>query len=426
MAKVIISRDKCLLRSLYQIPRGKYYSTNVNDVRSPLSGIRVMDLTRVVAGPYCTMLLGDLGAEILKIEEPGIGDQTRQWGPFFGNSKKATAYFVSLNRNKKSICIDLKRGKEIIYDLAKKSDVLMENYVPGKLSKYGLSYEEIHKIAPHLVYCSLTGYGYKGPYRNRPGYDVIAASYGGLLDMTGPENGPPCRPGVALTDISTGLYAHGAIMAALIQRTKTNEGQWIQCDLLSTQIANLINIGSAYLNGNQESRKWGSALDSIVPYEAFKTKNGWFTVGTGSDGQYRDLINRMNLQQLNDKYETNAIRVKKRDELVAILKSVFLKKTNDEWSEIFEGASFPYAPVNNMKNTFNDKHIKEIGIVKEVEIPEEGTVKIVGPAVTYSDSKNEIRSPPPKLGQNTIEVMRDILQYPEDSIKNLLKNGVIQ
>lgn len=168
--------------------------------------------------------------------------------------------------------------------------------------------------------------------------------------MTGPENGPPCRPGVALTDISTGLYAHGAIMAALIQRTKTNEGQWIQCDLLSTQIANLINIGSAYLNGNQESRKWGSALDSIVPYEAFKTKNGWFTVGTGSDGQYRDLINRMNLQQLNDKYETNAIRVKKRDELVAILKSVFLKKTNDEWSEIFEGASFPYAPVNNMKN----------------------------------------------------------------------------
>lgn len=171
MAKVLIYCEKSLLRSLYQIPlsREKYcYSTNSDD-KSPLSGIRVIDLTRVVAGPYCTMLLGDLGAEILKIEEPNVGDQTRQWGPFFGKTKKATAYFVSLNRNKKSMCINLKKGKDIIYDLARKSDVLMENYVPGKLSEYGLSYEEIHKIAPHLIYCSLTGYGYKGPYKNRCG-----------------------------------------------------------------------------------------------------------------------------------------------------------------------------------------------------------------------------------------------------------------
>lgn len=179
---------------------------------------------------------------------------------------------------------------------------------------------------------------------------MIAASYGGLLDMTGPIDGPPCRPGVALTDISTGLYAHGAIMAALIQRAKTKKGQWIQCNLLSTQLANLINVGSAYLNADQEAQKWGSALDSIVPYEAFKTKDGWFTVGNGSDAQYKDLLERINLMHLDGKYDTNQIRVKKRDELVEILRKVFITKTNDEWSVIFEGASFPYAPVNNMKN----------------------------------------------------------------------------
>lgn len=427
MARVLISVSKknCVVQFSSRLRRGNFYSTDSGN-KFPLSGIRVMDLTRVVAGPYCTMLLGDLGAEILKIEEPGVGDQTRQWGPFFGNSKQATAYFVSLNRNKKSVCIDLKRGKEIIYDLAQKSDVLIENYVPGKLATYGLNYEEIRKIAPHLIYCSLTGYGYKGPYRNRPGYDVIAASYGGLLDITGPEDGPPCRSGVALTDISTGLYAHGAIMAALIQRSRTKMGQWIQCDLLSTQIANLINVGSAYLNANQEAKKWGSALDSIVPYEAFKTKNGWFTVGTGSDAQFKDLMKRMKLDELIEKYEKNATRVKKRNELLEILRRVFNDKTNDEWSEIFQGATFPYAPVNNMKNAFDDVHIKEIGLVKEVEIPDEGRVKIVGPAVNFSDSRNEIRSPPPKLGQNTHEVMRDILQYSEDSIDNFLKQGIIR
>jgi len=318
---------------------------------SPLSGIRILDLTRIVAGPYCTMILGDLGAEILKIERPGSGDETRKWGPpFFKNTQEST-YFMSVNRNKKSICIDLKKGRDIIHELARTCDVLVENYVPGKLNKMGLGYEDIASIAPHLIYCSLTGYGSQGPYANRPGYDVIAASLGGLLHITGPKDGPPCKVGVAMTDLATGLYAHGAIMAALLQRSKTNRGQWIQCNLLSTQIASLINIASNYLNGTKEATRWGSEHESIVPYEAFPTKDGYMTIGTGSDAQFLELIKRMQLSELanDDKFENNTARVKNRVELLQILRNVFKKKTNQEWSVIFEGASFPYGAVNTIR-----------------------------------------------------------------------------
>jgi len=215
----------------------------------------------------------------------------------------------------------------------------------------GLGYEDIASIAPHLIYCSLTGYGSQGPYANRPGYDVIAASLGGLLHITGPKDGPPCKVGVAMTDLATGLYAHGAIMAALLQRSKTNRGQWIQCNLLSTQIASLINIASNYLNGTKEATRWGSEHESIVPYEAFPTKDGYMTIGTGSDAQFLELIKRMQLSELanDDKFENNTARVKNRVELLQILRNVFKKKTNQEWSVIFEGASFPYGAVNTIR-----------------------------------------------------------------------------
>jgi len=258
---------------------------------------------------------------------------------------------MSVNRNKKSVCIDLKRGKDIIYDLAQTCDVLVENYVPGKLNGMGLGYEDIAKIAPRLIYCSLTGYGSRGPYANRPGYDVIAASLGGLLHITGPKDGPPCKVGVAMTDLAMGLYAHGAIMAALLQRSKINKGQWIQCNLLSTQVASLINIASNYLNGNKEATRWGSEHESIVPYEAFPTKDGYMTVGAGSDLQFLELIKRLHLSELinNNKFKNNTARVKNRMELLEILRNVFKRKTNQEWSAVFEGASFPYGAVNTIK-----------------------------------------------------------------------------
>lgn len=331
--------------------------TNKQDDKSPLSGIRVLDLTRIIAGPYCTMILGDLGAEILKVEKPGSGDEARKWGPPFMQGTEEATYFLSVNRNKKSICINLKEGRHIIYELAKKSDILVENYIPGALKKMGLGYEDISKVAPHLIYCSLTGYGYEGPYTNRPGYDVIAASIGGLLNITGPKGGPPCKVGVAMTDLATGLYAHGAILAALYQRIATKKGQWIQCNLLATQVASLINVGSNYLNANEEAVCWGSGHASIVPYEAFQTKDGYITVGTGSDIQFLDLLKRMQLTELSkiDKYKNNKNRVKYRDELVPILRKKFKSKASKDWEIAFEGASFPYGPINTIKQVQNQK-----------------------------------------------------------------------
>ncbi|XP_015118806.1 succinate--hydroxymethylglutarate CoA-transferase [Diachasma alloeum] len=396
--------------------------------KSPLSGIRVLDLTRIVAGPYCTMILGDYGAEILKIERPGTGDESRHWGPPFLPNSKDSVYFLSVNRNKKSICIDIKKGRDIIYELAKKSDVLIENYVPGKLEKMGLGYRDIKRIAPHIIYCSLTGYGYEGPYADRPGYDVIAASMGGLMHITGPKDGAPCKVGVAMTDLATGLYAHGAIMAALLQRGETHEGQWIQCNLLATQLATLINVGSNYLNGGREAKRWGSEHESIVPYEAFETADGYMTVGTGSDAQFLALIMRMKLPELgeDDRFKDNTSRVKHRQEMLKILRDKFKMKTNQEWSTAFQGSPFPYGPINTIGQVFDDPHVKHIEIVKEMVHPKMGRVKMVGPAVKLSYGTNEVRSAPPALGEHTEEVLRDVLGYSKEEIGILIDKKIIQ
>lgn len=397
---------------------------------APLSGVRILDLTRIVAGPYCTMILGDLGAEILKIERPGSGDEARKWGPpFIGDSEEA-CYFIALNRNKKSVCVDIKcrKGREILYDLAKTADVLVENYVPGKLDEFGLGYEDFKVVNPGLIYCSISGYGPDGPYRNKPGYDVIAASLGGLLHITGPENGEPVKVGVAMTDLATGLYAHGAIMAALIKRNKTGQGEKIDCNLLSTQISTLINIGSNYLNAGKEAKRLGTSHESIVPYEAFKTKDGYFTVGSGSDKQFEDFCRRIGRPELakNVKFVTNKLRVENRKELLEILRNAFLAKTNREWKEIFEGSSCPSGPVNNLKETFDDPHVKAIGLVKTLQHPLAGEIKVVGHPVKYREAAVEIRLPPPLLGQHTESVLKEILNYDDNLISELKKQKVIQ
>lgn len=396
----------------------------------PLEGVRVLDLTRIVAGPYCTMILGDLGAEIIKIERPGTGDEARKWGPPFINNTTETAYFVCLNRNKKSVCVDLKshNGRDILYKLAEKSDVLVENYVPGKLDELQLGYNHLKTIAPQLIYCSITGFGPEGPYRNKPGYDVIAASMGGLLHITGPLNGEPCKPGVALTDLSTGLYAHGAIMAALFQRTKTGKGQKIDCNLLSTQVASLINIGSNYLNTGKEASRWGTAHESIVPYEAFPTKDGYYTIGTGSDLQFQDLCKRIQRPDLaeNEKFKTNQLRVKHRTELINTLRSIIITKTKKEWSQIFDNSSFPSGPVNSLKETFDDPHIKDIGLVQNLEHPVAGNIRVVGPPVKYSEAGNAVRTPPPTLGQHTESVLETMCGYTGQQIEDLKKQNVVQ
>lgn len=319
-----------------------------------LEQIKVLDLTRLVAGPLCTMILSDLGAKIIKVEVPGTGDESRNWPPYLNSdNKEMTCYFASLNRNKKSICINFKSddGIKVMYDLVEKCDVLVENFVPGKLDKLRLGYDQLKAKVPRLIYCSLTGFGNQGPYKFKPGLDVIAASVGGLWQITGPYGGEPCKPGVAMTDIATGLYAHGAILAALYERNKTGKGQKIDCNLLSTQVAGLINIGSNYLNLNIEGKRYGTAHESIVPMQAFQTSDGYITIAAASNAQYTSLCKQLNVEELavDERFKTNELRVKNRDILIELLKPYFRKRTTAELMKILDGGSCPFGPVNTIE-----------------------------------------------------------------------------
>lgn len=382
----------------------------------------------IVAGPFCTMILSDLGADVIKIERPGSGDESRKWGPPFVENSTDSTYFMASNRNKRSCCIDLKKGTDIIYDLAKECDVLVENYIPGKLSEYKLGYEHISQINPKIVYCSVTGYGPVGPYAKRPGYDVIAASMGGLLHITGSENGPPAKVGVAVTDLATGLYAHGAILAALLQRASTGKGQKIDVNLLSTQVASLINVASNWLNAQKEGSRLGTSHESIVPYEAFKTKNGYLTIGTGSDSQFHALCKYLEIPHISSdpKFETNQQRVLHRQELISILSEIISKQSSQHWMVLFENAPFPVGPINKISEVFNDPHVKEIGLVKTLAHPMAGEIKVVGPPVSFSDSSNTARTAPPLLGQHTDEILKTILKYDDRQIQELRQRKIIE
>ncbi|XP_074431700.1 succinyl-CoA:glutarate CoA-transferase isoform X2 [Larus michahellis] len=325
----------------------------------PLDGVKILDLTRVLAGPFATMNLGDLGAEVIKVERPGAGDDTRAWGPPFAGTE--SVYFLSVNRNKKSIAINMKdsKGAKLIRELAAVSDVFVENYVPGKLAEMGLGYEDVKKIAPHIVYCSITGYGQTGPMVQRGGYDSIAAAVSGLMHITGHEGGEPVRPGVAMTDLATGLYTYGAIMAGLLQRYKTGKGLHIDCNLLSSQVACLTHVAANYLNFKIEAKRWGTAHGSIVPYQAFKTKDGYIVVGAGNDQQFVTVCKILNLPEVSkdSRYKTNTLRVQNRKELIDILSMRFSEKATIEWLQLFEGSGVPYGPINNMQQVFSDPQV---------------------------------------------------------------------
>ncbi|XP_012509981.1 PREDICTED: succinate--hydroxymethylglutarate CoA-transferase [Propithecus coquereli] len=328
----------------------------------PLEGVKILDLTRVLAGPFATMNLGDLGAEVIKVERPGTGDDTRTWGPPFVGTE--STYFLSVNRNKKSIAVNIKnpKGVKIIKELAAVCDVFVENYVPGKLSAMGLGYEDIDKIAPHIVYCSITGYGQTGPMSQRAGYDAVASAVSGLMHITGPEDGDPVRPGVAMTDLATGLYSYGAIMAGLIQRYKTGKGLFIDCNLLSSQVACLTQVAANYLIGHKEAKRWGTAHGSIVPYQAFKTKDSYLVVGAGNNEQFATVCKILNLPELIDdsKYKTNHLRVQNRKELIKILSARFEEELTSKWLYLFEGSGVPYGPINNMKNVFAEPQVSSL------------------------------------------------------------------
>lgn len=382
MFRFIVCRPLSYHRgSCYNIPFIRNYqasasgptSSPTDGIPPPLQGVKVLDLTRVLAGPTATMLLADLGADVVKVEEVTKGDDTRSWhppsAPTLASAPEASshlppesAYFLAVNRNKRSMTVNFKtpEGLEILHRLVKQSDVLMENFVSGKLATMGLGWEDCRKINPQLIYASITGYGQTGPFKEAAGYDVVIEGEAGLMHITGEADRPPSKVGVAATDIATGLYAHGAIMAALLSRQKTGKGVWIDCNLFETQIAGLANIASNYLIAGQEASRHGTGHPSIVPYQVFPCKGGFLMIGAGNNKQFNILAEKvleMPALSADPKFATNNARVANRTELIQIITDVLTQHDRDYWLKRFTGLGVPFGPINNIKQTFEHPQV---------------------------------------------------------------------
>jgi len=392
----------------------------------PLEGIRVLDFTRVMSGPFATMLLGDLGADVIKIEPPG-GDDTRGWGPpWIGGD---SAYFMSANRNKRSIIIDLKKleGREIVKKLVEKSDVVVENFRPGVAEQLGISYDSLSKINPRIIYCSISGFGQSGPYRDKPGYDLIALAMSGLMSITGEPNRPPVKFGVPIADLTTALFAALSIVSALYWREKTGRGQYIDMALLDAQVLLLSHQAFNYFATGEEPRRMGSAHPNIVPYQAFETSDGYIIVTVGSEKlweQFCKAIGRPDLIE-NPKFRTNADRVINREELIEELERVFKPKPTRFWIEELEKAGVPAAPILTVGQVLNDEHVRYRGMVLEIEHPEAGVIKMLGTPFKMSVTPGVVRSPPPTRGQHTFEILRE-LGFDDEEIIELKSKHVVE
>jgi len=403
-----------------------------------LSHIRVLDLSRVLAGPWCTQNLADLGADVVKVERPEVGDDTRHWGPPFARDAQdkdteETAYFIAINRNKQSITVDISRpeGQEIIRKLASESDVVIENYKVGQLKKYGLDYDSLKILRPDLIYCSITGFGQTGPYAHRPGYDFIVQGMGGFMSVTGESDElsgtSPQKAGVAIADIFTGMYATTAILAAVVHRDRTGEGQYIDMALLDTQIAVMANVSSAYLCSDEVPRRWGNASPTIVPYQTLPTSDGWIIVAAGNNGQFRHFVSAGGEAHLADNslYCENPLRVQHRKQLVPLLEEMTRKKTKAEWISLLEEAGVPCGPINNFKEVFENEQVISRKIKLEVPHPSTGSMKLVASPIRLSKTPVEVRMPPPTLGQHTDNILRDRLNLNSVAIDELRQKRII-
>jgi formyl-CoA transferase len=396
-------------------------------ISSPLTGIRILDLSRVLAGPYCTMLLGDLGAEVIKVERPGTGDDTRAWGPPFAAGE--SAYYLCANRNKKSITVNLKSatGQEIIRRLARLSDVLVENFKVGELTELGLGYDQLRTLNPGLVYCSITGYGQTGPDSDLPGYDFIIQGRGGVMSITGEPDGEPMKVGVAVVDITAGLFAANAIQAALLARVRTGCGQAIDIALLDAQVAWLANVASNYLVSGQRPGRFGNGHPTIVPYQSFRARDGFFCLAVGNDRQWQKLCRMLARPELvtDPRFATNPARVQHRNELIAVLQEIFLTQDIAFWLREIAAAGIPCGPVQAIDQVFADPQVLARGMLWTVPHPAAGEVRLVGSPLKLSETLVTCRTHPPLLGEHTDEVLTSLLGYSLEEAARLRAEGII-
>jgi crotonobetainyl-CoA:carnitine CoA-transferase CaiB-like acyl-CoA transferase len=392
-----------------------------------LAGLRIVDLSRVLAGPYCTMLLADLGADVIKIEHPVGGDDTRQWGPPWLNGQ--SAYYLSVNRNKRSMTLNLKhpRGQALARQLISRADVLVENFKVGAMEQYGLDYAAVSRENPRLVYCSITGYGQTGPDRDRAGYDFIIQAEGGVMSITGPSEGPAYKVGVAIVDITAGLYASQAILAALHYRERTGRGQYIDVALLDAQVAWLANVAQNYMVSGEPPRRYGNAHPNIVPYETFETADGYLALGVGNDRQYQRLCELAGRPDLwaDVRFRTNADRVTHRAELIPLLQEVFRTRPTADWIEALNAAGIPIGPINDVPAVFRHPQVIAREMRQTIEHPLVGTIPQLGPVAKLSETPASIYRPPPLLGEHTRAILRDELDCTEEEIAHLQQEQVI-
>ncbi len=375
-----------------------------------LDGVRVLDLTRALAGPYCTMMLGDLGADVIKVERPGRGDDSRSWGPPFVGGE--SAYFICTNRNKRSIELDMRsdRGREIMKRLVAVSDVVVENFKTGSLEKLGLGYQNLSRLNPRLIWASITGYGPTGPDAGRPGYDFMMQAEGGLMSLNGPPAGEPARVGVPIIDITTGMFTAYAILAALRARDLIGRGQRVDLSLLETQLAWLANVGSNVLIGGQEPRRLGNAHPNIAPYATFRARDRHFALAAANQTQWVALCKAIDREDLREdpRFSTNSARMAHLDDLTEELNAVFAGRDAAEWLEILGAARIPSAPINTVPEAFGTPQASAREMVLEVDHPAAGPIKLAGFPYKFADTPADIRRPPPLLGQHTAEVLAEL------------------
>ncbi len=384
-------------------------------MQAALSHLKVLDLSRILAGPWASQTLADFGAQVIKIERPEVGDDTRTWGPPFmkgdnGEPTGESAYFMAANRGKESVCIDIttKKGQAQIRQLAKQCDVVLENFKVGGAARYGLDYTSLSKINPRLIYCSITGFGQTGPYKDRPGYDFLVQAMGGLMSVTGDQQSGPQKVGVALTDVMTGLYATVGILTAVAEREKSGLGQHVDLALLDVTAATLANQATNYLVGEKVPTGLGNAHPNIVPYQSFATRDGHCIVAVGNDGQFKRFCEVIGVPELalHEDYQTNKQRVINREKLTPILQTQLLLKDRDEWLTEFEKALVPAGPINNVKETFDHPQILARDMRVNIEHPLNKNLELPGNPIKLSRTPVQYNKPPPLLGEHTQQVLK--------------------